>query len=272
MTPDAQQPQREHCEHECVCPDYSYQEEQLAKHAQGGHCKAGCCYDTRTRPHTPAPAPKVNGCTERCDGCDASTCAEACQEWVEQHDTTVARKATLAIIEELEKIKGSFKVLELKRSDEYKEAYNQIVNLMVSLRSTAGAAPMTEQQPQREYIITEGQLNIILDWLSYRRYNDCDVDAFVEAIRSHPHTPAPEQCPQWWFEQSNGRWRCKVNACNNHEYEDAITRAATLAERERVLKGITDWLRFDHGMISTDALRERIESLRSTAGEQGARK
>lgn len=54
----------------------------------------------------------------------------AAQEYAE----TKSRAATLAIITELKKIKGSFKVIELKRSDEYKEAYNQIVNLIISLR------------------------------------------------------------------------------------------------------------------------------------------
>jgi hypothetical protein len=35
----------------------------------------------------------------------------------------------------------------------------------------------------------------------------------------------PEQCPHWWFEQSNGRWRCKLNA-GNREYEEAIIASA----------------------------------------------
>ena len=55
---------------------------------------------------------------------------------------------------------------------------------------------MTPDAQQPEYIITEANLQIILDWLSYRRYNDCDVDTIVEMIRTRPHTPTPtdEQC------------------------------------------------------------------------------
>jgi hypothetical protein len=50
---------------------------------------------------------------------------------------------------------------------------------------------MTAQQPQLEYIITEEQLaKLILD-LEYQRYNLARITQ--EAIRSRPHTPAPEQ-------------------------------------------------------------------------------
>jgi len=53
MTPDAQQP--EHCEHECVCPEYRGNDPcngvwipQLNEYHK-------CKHDTRSRPHTPAP-------------------------------------------------------------------------------------------------------------------------------------------------------------------------------------------------------------------------
>jgi hypothetical protein len=49
MTPDAQQP--EHCEHECVCPDYNVSNDETEENP----CHLSCIHDTRARPHTPAP-------------------------------------------------------------------------------------------------------------------------------------------------------------------------------------------------------------------------
>ena len=73
---------------------------------------------------------------------------------------------------------------------------------------------MTSEQP-KEYIITEGMIQILLDWLSYRRYNDCDVDTWVEQIRSRPH-PAPRP------------------PCEECMYQERIDKAAKAA-REQVL-------------------------------------
>jgi hypothetical protein len=56
---DAQQPQREHCEHECVCPNYF---DELGFPCDGIlipqlNKREKCPDDTRIRPHTPAPEP-----------------------------------------------------------------------------------------------------------------------------------------------------------------------------------------------------------------------
>jgi hypothetical protein len=135
---------------------------------------------------------------------------------------------------------------------------------------------MTEQQPQRESEYTFGYFprNKYKDlvfyvngyqgkWcLNYRLFEmpDTQENRVLMEILSRPHTSTPA-CPELspiQTENGSTEWFCN---------KEQIAHAATLAENTRVLKGITDWLRFDHGMVSTDALRERIESLRNTAGE-----
>ena len=37
-----------------------------------------------------------------------------------------------------------------------------------------------------EYIITEKDICTIIDWLSYRRYDDTEVDSLLDRVRSHP--------------------------------------------------------------------------------------
>jgi len=72
-----------------------------------------------------------NGCT------DIENCDEICQHSriYSPVQMQAARKAERErVLDELQKIKGTFKTIELKRSDEYKEVYDMIVNLMVSLR------------------------------------------------------------------------------------------------------------------------------------------
>jgi hypothetical protein len=77
----AQQP--EHCEHECVC---HWHVEGKVKMGNNGLCrKPDCHFDTRTRPHTPAPE------------CKYKTALEACNGAVDD----VARAATLAAYIEL---------------------------------------------------------------------------------------------------------------------------------------------------------------------------
>ena len=51
----AQQPQPEHCEHECVCDDYHHFHPEYNPDYQEVCNNKDCEHDTRTRPHTPAP-------------------------------------------------------------------------------------------------------------------------------------------------------------------------------------------------------------------------
>jgi hypothetical protein len=73
-------------------------------------------------------------------------------------------------------------------------------------------------------------------WL-YFEYKKCGSAAPCQSDQCHYRTgatPAPVQCPYWGFEQSNTRWRCKLNA-GDHDYEDAIAARARKDEREIVL-------------------------------------
>ena len=101
-------PEPEHCHHECVCPKYrlhcaygypcTHNEEPM-----GTVVTDACEHDSRSRghiQHNPL-LPWIIGCTKQCDGCDAVTCAEACQEWVTQHDAAIAAKAREEVLDEL---------------------------------------------------------------------------------------------------------------------------------------------------------------------------
>jgi len=101
MTPDAQQPQREHCEHEAVCEDFEDYNSSYDYPPCGIRI---CADDIRTRPHTQAPERKV--CCASCP-CSTPDCEEDCPEWVENNAllearfNDIARTATLKTLDKL---------------------------------------------------------------------------------------------------------------------------------------------------------------------------
>ena len=129
MTPGAQQPQREHCEHEFTC--IFFRKESRIAWKDGTRCMRNqrgceiCNEDTRTRPHTPAPL---------CDSDHIPTQNEFVAEFVgneqrkrDEHDATVARAATLAILTKLERID--------KDTTDYAEFEGKVMELIKSLRT-----------------------------------------------------------------------------------------------------------------------------------------
>jgi hypothetical protein len=109
------------------------------------------------------------------------------------------------------------------------------------------------QQPQREYIITEEQID-------YIEKNSVCLPELYDEIRSRPHTPAPSrlntqpkgctcedcirfrdaECP---YPDSNITMnRCNSFLLNIEEHNAAIAHAATLAENKRVLDAIVSEL------------------------------
>jgi hypothetical protein len=93
MTPSpAQQPQREHCEHECVCTHFRSGSKiawrdgtQCMRNREG--CNS-CTHDTRSRPHPPAP--------ETLGDLIAKTNAGSLQAMIDEQCKEAARTATLA--------------------------------------------------------------------------------------------------------------------------------------------------------------------------------
>ena len=131
MTPNEQQPQREHCEHEFTC--IFFRKESRIAWKDGTRCMRNqrgceiCNEDTRTRPHTPAPDESE---------IRAKILKEVeSDEWLEEHDATVARTATLATLDKLQawrirRMNGMLK------KDVWK-GWNEETDFIDSLRRTA---------------------------------------------------------------------------------------------------------------------------------------
>jgi hypothetical protein len=87
---------------------------------------------------------------------------------------------------------------------------------------------MTAQQPQREYIITESEVQII-EWKGG--------NTLAATIRSRPHTPAPScvECPNPSLRNEQFRSKLENQRKMYEERLEQASRAATLAENKRVL-------------------------------------
>ncbi len=97
MTDKAQQP--EHCEHECVCNKYINYTNTGATPSRvcNGEtwCFKICPHDTRSRPHTPAPAVRMT-----CEQCGGIAPRFNGEKWLcpKCYDAAIARAATLDIL------------------------------------------------------------------------------------------------------------------------------------------------------------------------------
>jgi len=118
MIPDAQQPQREHCEHEHPCGWWECYAEDIPCNREG------CIDDTRTRPHTPAP------CTwkEDDDGNWDTTCGHT---WTFFDGSIRSRPHTPAPDEPIEgMILVSVQELELLKNAPSQQTADEIVELI----------------------------------------------------------------------------------------------------------------------------------------------
>jgi hypothetical protein len=102
----AQQPQPEHCEHECVCCDYG-----IVTREDGEPCTIINCIN-RSRPHIPAP--------------DKIFTSEECNDLCVQAADTAREAATLA---ETQRIYGLFHEVEMLHLNgmAYPDLYNEMV-------------------------------------------------------------------------------------------------------------------------------------------------
>jgi hypothetical protein len=90
------------------------------------------------------------------------------------------------------------------------------------------------QQPQREYIITEEQVQTVHHLFSIPDHAMDDADymmqeEIVAAIRSHPHTPAPEH-------NELAERECAINNCMRKDWlerHDAATTRTAAQEARR---------------------------------------
>jgi hypothetical protein len=88
-----QQPQREHCDHECVCMGYVQRAE--CYYEEDDQCRnSKCKHDTRSRPHPPAP--------ETLGDLIAKTNAGSLQAMIDEQCKEASRAATLATLDMLE--------------------------------------------------------------------------------------------------------------------------------------------------------------------------
>jgi hypothetical protein len=151
---------------------------------------------------------------------------------------------------------------------------------------------MTAKAPQPEYIITEEQMERIRRTGVVSR-----VECIFDEIRSRPHPTVPEHlepisqikcfyCGQICTPEFRGVFRgiatcpeCIEKGEDTKEARTEAARAATLAERERLLKAAHEInsKRFCPSMVDTQyhccdvmvCLDEIFDALRQQAGEQG---
>ncbi len=105
--------------------------------------------------------------------------------------------------------------------------------------------PQPQQQglTSKSFVIHESELSMIIDWLSYRRYDDSDVDSFIDHVRSRP-TPSPLEkvllCFGNYWECPIDEEECEVSdpchqkAIRDREHDEQVKREA----REEVLNEI----------------------------------
>jgi hypothetical protein len=135
MTPDAQQP--EHCEHEVVCRHHF-----PSDYAAGIPCKDTCKYDTRARPHTPAPE-RIITVTPNEYIADLKLTIGMLEAEVDRLTGIEAEAARTATLKTLDKLETDFKVTPTTgKETEYELGFRQgmthAICVIESLRQRAG--------------------------------------------------------------------------------------------------------------------------------------